>query len=111
MINLTFVPTTLLKQKRNNLSSDITIEIDSNSSQGDTFTIHRPKKSPFVLKQKKMSMDTYEDSTLNISSKIGCNCKNSQCLKRYCECFSRMKLCDSSVCCCQNCKNTTDRKV
>ena len=32
-----------------------------------------------------------------------CNCKNSSCLKFYCECFSRGKYCDNCFCC--ECKN------
>ena len=32
-----------------------------------------------------------------------CNCKNSKCLKLYCECFSAGKYCDE--CNCFNCKN------
>jgi hypothetical protein len=40
---------------------------------------------------------------LKISSK-GCNCKNSECKKKYCECFQNGLLC-SSKCRCLNCKN------
>ena len=32
-----------------------------------------------------------------------CNCKNSSCLKFYCECFSSGKCCENCFCC--NCKN------
>ena len=34
---------------------------------------------------------------------INCNCKNSSCLKFYCECFSNGKYCENCLCC--NCKN------
>ena len=34
---------------------------------------------------------------------IKCNCKNSSCLKFYCECFSNGKYCENCFCC--NCKN------
>lgn len=33
-----------------------------------------------------------------------CNCKNSQCLKLYCECFRARRFCTG--CNCHNCKNT-----
>jgi hypothetical protein len=35
-----------------------------------------------------------------------CNCKNSKCLKLYCECFASGKYCDN--CNCQTCKNNKD---
>ncbi len=37
-----------------------------------------------------------------------CNCKNSKCLKLYCECFASGRYCDG--CNCQNCHNTKDRE-
>jgi len=56
---------------------------------------------------KKMSIDLDDDINNSISGnkKLNtCNCKNSGCLKRYCECFSKMKFCDVN-CQCKNCLN------
>ena len=71
-----------------------------------------PKPSPLKKNQpqthheqfmcKKMSIDLDDDQTMKKG--MICNCKNSGCLKRYCECFSRMKYCDSN-CQCKNCFN------
>ena len=51
-------------------------------------------------------------STANISSfekpPIRCTCKNSNCLKFYCDCFSNGRFCDNCVC--TNCKNTQENK-
>lgn len=33
-----------------------------------------------------------------------CNCEKSQCLKLYCECFSKNELC-TKFCNCRDCKN------
>jgi hypothetical protein len=37
---------------------------------------------------------------------LTCTCKNSSCLKFYCECFSNGKYCEN--CFCTNCKNTSE---
>ena len=38
-----------------------------------------------------------------------CNCKNSRCLKLYCECFASGRYCDH--CNCQNCCNNRDHEA
>ena len=42
-------------------------------------------------------------------SKRGCNCKNSKCLKLYCECFSLGEYCNN--CNCVNCHNNAQSEV
>jgi len=41
--------------------------------------------------------------------KMCCNCKKSQCLKLYCECFANKTFC--AGCNCVNCLNTEDNRV
>lgn len=45
----------------------------------------------------------------NKQSKRGCNCKNSRCLKLYCECFSLGEYCIN--CNCMNCHNNSQTEV
>ena len=109
-------------QKRNRMNSIEIENINKLEIDDDTIKIDNlydssndigPKQSPNKKNQqqqipheqftcKKMSIDLDDDQ---ISKKgMICNCKNSGCLKRYCECFSRMKYCDSN-CQCKNCFN------
>ena len=109
-------------QKRNRMDSIEIENINKLEIDDDTIKIDNlydssndigPKQSPNKKNQqqqilheqftcKKMSIDLDDDQ---ISKKgMICNCKNSGCLKRYCECFSRMKYCDSN-CQCKNCFN------
>ena len=115
----------IFMQKRNRMDSDkmdVTSEQEIKSGEGAELGNNSNIKSPLQKNKiyqsnqsnnheqfvcKKMSMDIDDDITnSNGTNKkyMGCNCKNSGCLKRYCECFSRMKYCDSN-CQCKNCLN------
>ena len=91
--------------ENNDTNSDINIK-----------SLHLQKNKIYPMNQlnshdqficKKMSIDLDDDINNSISGnkKLNtCNCKNSGCLKRYCECFSKMKFCDVN-CQCKNCLN------
>lgn len=46
------------------------------------------------------------------TTKRSCNCKNSRCLKLYCECFASGEYCKNCNCknCCNNVENESIRK-
>ena len=108
-------------ENKDKLQIDVEIEnkngeINDSSSDINMKSPHPQKNKLYQMNQinnhdqficKKMSIDLDDDITNpNVANKkyMGCNCKNSGCLKRYCECFSRMKYCDSN-CQCKNCFN------
>ena len=106
---------TLLDQKRNRILSENSIndsDIEMNKTPLSSLNMNHPKINFFPnipqILDKKMSIDLNENQNNNFQNnknEIGCNCKNSFCLKRYCECFTRMKYCNS-LCQCKNCFNT-----
>ena len=106
---------TLLDQKRNRILSENSLndlDIEMNKTPLSSLNMNHPKINFFPnipqILDKKMSIDLNENQNNNFQNnknEIGCNCKNSFCLKRYCECFTRMKYCNSS-CQCKNCFNT-----
>lgn len=52
---------------------------------------------------------TNNTNTSHDKTKRGCNCKKSQCQKKYCECYEAGIKCEE-YCKCEDCKNTTDGK-
>jgi hypothetical protein len=50
-------------------------------------------------------------SAAKVLQKIrSCSCKNSRCLKLYCDCFSSSEFCDPRICKCSNCQNNNKNK-
>ena len=102
MNNLPNTANTLLDQKRSRkIDTDLDYIEMQPSSLSSTFGFRSQVKfnQPFFpVPVKKMSIDLADQSQPKF---VGCNCKNSQCLKRYCECFTRMKYCDPLICSCK----------
>ena len=67
----------------------------------------------YVLERKEMGAgDRFQDSPVN-NKPAGCNCKNSRCIKLYCECLKRNAYCGPH-CNCRNClnhKGETDQTI
>lgn len=52
-----------------------------------------------------------KDSSKNfLGKKHYCTCKQSKCIKNYCECFAKGEICDKETCKCVNCENTKKTK-
>ena len=95
------------KNAENNNDTNSDVNMKSPQQQKNEFYQMNQLNNHDQFICKKMSMDLDDDITnpnMVKKNNVGCNCKNSGCLKRYCECFSRMKYCDIN-CQCKNCLN------
>ena len=100
----------IINSLNTNVLSNISLPKTDNNSQSlvQNQIIKNNKKS---LKKKEIIISNI-NSTTNISSSekpaSKCTCKNTNCLKFYCDCFANGKYCDN--CSCENCKNTQEFK-
>jgi hypothetical protein len=122
---------TLLSDLKNvygsNLSKNEYIFNSLNSSIMTNFTLSKPDNTPNKkmdqipiqnTKSKQKPLKNSEQANSNIGSTTNmssteraisrCTCKNSNCLKFYCECFANGRFCEN--CLCINCKNTQENK-
>ncbi|KAL7491377.1 hypothetical protein ACHAWT_001902, partial [Skeletonema menzelii] len=64
----------------------------------------RTKAIEEILSRRPLAFDKREGD----SNDIGCICKKTKCLKKYCICFSAGIKCDENKCKCKDCGNRTD---
>jgi hypothetical protein len=78
------------------------------------------RNSEFTMNNKNLNFPNFPNfptntafniENLNPVKPVTCSCKNSQCLKLYCECFSAGAYCDPAVCSCKGCSNTLQSEV
>uniref|UniRef100_A0A804ND26 CRC domain-containing protein n=1 Tax=Zea mays TaxID=4577 RepID=A0A804ND26_MAIZE len=68
-----------------------------------------PVAVPLKPESPKLRARLYEGKDSTPTKKKCCNCRNSKCLKLYCECFASGTYCDG--CNCTNCFNNPDNEV
>ncbi len=80
----------------------------TDSSEGGKFSKTNPILKTFPI----VPFEPFEImKSIKSSRPKPCNCKNSQCLKKYCECFAGMSFCDPKVCSCIGCSNNYENIV
>lgn len=87
----------LLIEKEPSPSISLTKDSPVNSEEKKPLSLNeKPFETPIILTKQ-------EPLTVQVSEFL-CNCKKSKCLKLYCECFAKGKLCNK-LCNCTDCCN------
>ena len=76
------------------------------------FFIGKPESDikPQPLKSDANVFNPQQTQQISIPIKRNCNCKQSKCIKLYCECFNSNVFCDSG-CNCVDCLNNDTNQV
>lgn len=83
------------------LIKDFNIDIEEKGQEDEMDPFNKPRNDTIDPQH---VLPSVSNPVLPIT-KIGCNCRNSQCLKLYCECFRNQTMCKN--CTCKNCFNKT----
>ena len=91
----------------NNMNTDINYIFkskDKNNNKNQLLTLNKNES----IETSKINYNIINNSSDNkiIIKNNKCSCKNTNCLKFYCECFSNGRYCNDCSCC--NCKNTEE---
>ena len=91
----------------NNINTDINFIFkpnDKNNNKTQLFIFNNNDSNENNNINQNINNNSNENKIIKKNNK--CSCKNSNCLKFYCECFSNGKYCNDCSCC--NCKNTEE---
>lgn len=92
-------------------------ELDNNNNPSDNTNLNSNIKNKkfffFTSKALVNESNTEEADCLdnNSKSKLCCSCKNSHCLKLYCECFKAGGYCKRGICRCYDCFNSEQFEI
>jgi hypothetical protein len=95
---------TLVEEAKTLVSLDSLKIEESTVSNNKTLNTETNKEPLYQVKEERKTKELHP----NTQRKKCCNCKNSKCLKLYCECFASQGYC--SECNCVDCHNTPEYK-